>query len=89
MSVQSDLSCLPAVLAIASVSKGGYCSLPNTPHTKHTVIYQDIVDYCELVPEKESLNEIPTRRFSVCSGVLLLGALKRPTKPAKNQSAAV
>lgn len=37
--------------------------------------------------EKGCLHEIPIRRFSICSGVLLLGALKRPTEPAKNQSA--
>lgn len=46
-------------------------------------------DYHGLIPERVCLCKIPIRRFSLCSGVLLLGALKRPTEPAKNQSATI
>lgn len=89
------LSCWPSVLALAcvlalaSVAEGGYCFLPNISHTKHTIVCQDIVDYHGLIPEKGCLHKIPVRRFSICSGVLLLGTLKRPTEPAKNQSATI
>lgn len=81
------LSCLPSVPVLASVAEGHYRFLPNTSHTKHTIVCQDTVHYYGLIPEKRCLHKIPIRRFSICSGVLLLGALKRPTEPAKNQSA--
>ena len=78
---------LPSVLGVASAAEGGCCCLPNTPHIKHTVVCQGTVDCHGLIPEKGSLHKMPTRGFSICSGVLLLGAVKRPTEPAKNQSA--
>lgn len=65
------------------------CCLPSVlmlAYVPEGVVCQD---YHGLIPERVCLCKIPIRRFSLCSGVLLLGALKRPTEPAKNQSATI
>lgn len=78
------------VFALLAICTGtGICSRGDItascltqPHTKHTIVCQDAVDDYGLIPGKGCLRKIPIRRFSICSGVLLLGALKRPTEPA-------
>lgn len=53
-----SLSCLPSLLVLASAAEGRYCILPNAPHTEDTVVCQDTVDYCGLIPEKGCLYKI-------------------------------
>lgn len=60
--------------------------LPSTPHTKTTIV---AVVYLWLIPVKEYLHKTLISRFSICSGLLLLGALKRPTESAKNQCTSI
>lgn len=78
---------------LAAVAEGHACFLPNTPHTKNTIatslLIKKLLVYSGLTPVKGYLHKIGISRFSICSGLLLLGALKRPTESAKNQCASV
>lgn len=71
---------------LAAVAEGHACFLPSMPHTKNTTV---TVVYLGLIPVKGCLRETLISRLSICSGFLLLGALKRPRESAKNQCACI